>query len=136
MKKQFCSHIMYSTVHNPPKKGNNSQVCQHSEILDVPCEVELYECACVRERLMPCPTEECHTGVAEQGGQQADVGHGAQAADAAVIATCRWVIYQHTNCTCSTHNTHTHLYTHTHTHTELPIDMCTHTQLLNHTDDL
>lgn len=75
--------------HKKKEKDNHSQVCQHNEILYVPCEVELYECVCVSERLMPSPTEECHTGVAEQGGQQAGVGHGAQAADAAVIATCR-----------------------------------------------
>lgn len=74
---------------------------------------------------MPSPTEECHTGVAEQGGQQAGVGHGAQAADAAIIATCRWVIYQHTHCTCSTHNTHTHL----HTHSILKVHKRTHDHL-------
>lgn len=132
---QTVDHILkvfYTETHNTEEwrkctqnnrsqltEWNHLQIGQHWEILDLVCKVQFYQSTCVRERLMACPTEECHPGIAEQGGQEGGVGHSAQAADAGVIATCGWVIYEHTCCAYCTHNAHTHLYT-MHTLTSIP----------------
>lgn len=69
------------------KTKNHLQGGQDLKILNVAGKVRLHQDFSLGQSFVPATTEQCHAGIAQQGGHQGGVGHCPNAPDTAIITT-------------------------------------------------